>query len=448
MFYQHKVIYTYQEFDQRVDEVAKGLIALGLKKGDRVGMYSPNRPEWALVQYACSRADLILVNINPAFQTNDLKYSLNQVEVKTLIMPENFSHSNYVDIVRQVIPNLGHDGTEIKCQEVPHLKNIIVCGTKKHKGMINFDELYKMHTLDDSAELERREKNIDFEDATNIQFTSGTTGYPKGATLSHHNILNNGRMLGSIMEYGPDSKLCICVPLYHCFGMVMGSLAALNYGGAAVYPSEGFKPKEALKCIRDYKCDTLYGVPSMFNNVLKEYKDNKEIYDVTTLTKGVIAGSICPEELMRSCNNIMGIDFFSIAYGMTETSPISFQARKTDSIEKQVTTVGKVHPHVEAKIVDDHGRTVNVGEKGEICVRGYSVMIKYWNAPEKTKETIDSQGWVHTGDLGIIDEEGYLEISGRVKDIIIRGGENIFPKEIENHLLTHPDIMDLSLIHI
>ena len=449
LFPQHKVEYSYAEFDQKVDEIAKGLIALGLKTGDRVGIYSPNRPEWALVQYACSRADLILVNINPAFQVDDLKYSLNQVEVKVLVMPESFSHSNYVDIVRHLVPHLGHDNTtNVQSKEVPNLEKIVVCGHKKHKGMISFDDLYRIYSINDKEELKRREDNIDFESATNIQFTSGTTGYPKGATLSHHNILNNGKMLGSIMEYDSNSKICICVPLYHCFGMVMGSLAALNYGSAAVYPWEGFKPKEALKAIKQYKCDTLYGVPSMFNNILKEYRDNKDIYDVASLSKGVMAGSIWPEELMKICNKILGIKFLSIAYGMTETSPITFQTRKTDSFEKQITTIGKVHPHVEAKIVDQDGKTMKIGEKGEIWTRGYWVMIKYWNDEEKTKKTIDDQGWVHTGDLGVMDEEGYLEITGRVKDMIIRGGENIFPKEIENHLLTHKDILDAQVIGV
>lgn len=253
VFYQHKVEYTYSEFDQRVDEIAKGLIALGLEPGDRVGIYSPNRPEWALVQYAASRADLILVNVNPAFQTDDLEYALNKVEIKTLIMPESFSHSHYVDIVRHLIPELGRDGTtNVNSEKVPHLKHVVVCGTKKHKGMINFDDLYKIYTNRDAIELAEREANTNFEAATNIQFTSGTTGFPKGATLSHHNILNNGRMLGNIMGYTPDSKLCICVPLYHCMGMVMGNLAALNFGAASVFPCEGFKPEMALKAIDHY----------------------------------------------------------------------------------------------------------------------------------------------------------------------------------------------------
>ena len=314
--------------------------------------------------------------------------------------------------------------------------------------MINFDDLYRIYSINDAEELKKREDEIDFESATNIQFTSGTTGYPKGATLSHHNILNNGKILGSIMEYNSSSSLWIWVPLYHCFGMVMGSLAALNYGATAVYPSEGFKPKEALKAIQGQKCDTLYGVPSMFSGVLKEYKDHPTEYDIKSLSRGLMAGSLCPEELMKNCNNILGIKFLSIAYGMTETSPISFQWKQSDPYKMQISTVGRVHPHTEAKIVDEEGRTLKVGEKGEVLIRGYLVMLKYWNDEAKTLKTIDKNGWAHTGDIGIIGEDGYLEITGRVKDIIIRGGENIFPKEIENHLMTHPNIMDVQVIGV
>ena len=314
--------------------------------------------------------------------------------------------------------------------------------------MINWDDLYEISTHNDINEIHKREEEMDFEAATNIQFTSGTTGYPKGATLSHHNVLNNSRQLGAIMEYDSSTKICLPVPLYHTFGMGMGSLSALNYGSAAVYPCEGFNAREALKAIDSEDCHSVYGVPSMFNAMLKERIENPNSYTLEHLDRGVIAGSICPEELMKKINSELGIEFISIAYGMTETSPVSFQTRKTDTFEKKVTTVGSIHPQVEAKIVDEQGKCLFRGEEGEILTRGYCVMIKYWNDPQKTDELIDNRGWCHTGDLGVIDQEGYLEIVGRVKDMIIRGGENIFPKEIENHLLTHPNIHDAQVIGV
>ena len=301
VFHQHGVEYSYKEFDQRVDEIAKGLIALGLQPGDRVGMYAPNRPEWALTQYACARADLILVNVNPAFQTDDLDYALNKVGIKTLIMQERFSQSHYVDIVRHLIPNLGAGGsTLVKSKRCPKLEHVVVCGKKRHKGMINFDELYHNYSNNDEHELWIREKNVDFESPTNIQFTSGTTGFPKGAALTHHNIVNNALMYGSIAEFSSDTRLCISVPLYHCMGMVMGSLSMLNFGGTAIYPCEGFKAPVNLEAIAKYECDSVIGVPSMFFTLIKEYKDNPGKYNIEKLNKGVIAGSICPEELLRN----------------------------------------------------------------------------------------------------------------------------------------------------
>ncbi|CAI2363372.1 unnamed protein product [Moneuplotes crassus] len=449
VFYQHGVSYTYEEFDQRVDEIACGLIALGLEKGDRIGMYSPNRPEWSLIQYAAARADLILVNVNPAFQTDDLKYALNLANIKVLVMPEQFSKSHYVDIVRHLIPDHATSkSTTISSSMVPDLRHVIVCDHKRHKGMINFDELYSNYSRRDRKEMEKRERECDFEAATNIQFTSGTTGYPKGATLTHHNILNNSFMLGGYMGYDSETKICLPVPLYHCFGMVMGSLGALNYGSTAVYPCEGFNPEMSLKAISDLGCHVVYGVPIMFSQTHHEYVQNRDKYNLETLNRGVMAGSICPSELMKKCNKDLGIEYLSIAYGMTETSPVSFQTKRSDPFEKQVGTVGQVHPHAEVKIIDEDGKTLMRGEKGEICTRGYCVMEGYFNDPDKTAECINDKGWMITGDQGILDDEGYLQIVGRVKDMIIRGGENIFPAEIENYLLKHPNIIDAQVIAV
>mmetsp|Transcript_9660 Transcript_9660/g.9460 ORF Transcript_9660/g.9460 Transcript_9660/m.9460 type:complete len:452 (-) Transcript_9660:35-1390(-) len=364
-------------------------------------------------------------------------------------MQEQFSHSHYVDIVRHLIPELGADGTtRVNSDLVPALEHVIVTGSKRHKGMLNFKELYSIYASRDADEMQHREAEADFEAPVNIQFTSGTTGFPKGATLTHHNLINNALFHGLAAENDADTRLCISVPLYHTMGMGMGNLSMLVHGGTSVYPMEGFAPDINLQAIDKYKCNSVIGVPTMFTYLVKEHKDNPGKYNIADLSRGVMAGSICSEELLRKCESILGIDYVSVSYGMSETSPISFQVRRDAPRDKKISTVGTILPHTEGKVIDDKGFTVPVGQKGEICTRGYLVMDEYFNDPEKTAETVTPRGWVLTGDQGIMDEEGYLEIVGRVKDLIIRGGENVTPKEIENILLEHPEVQDCQVIGV
>ncbi|WP_194304242.1 AMP-binding protein [Chryseobacterium sp. LAM-KRS1] len=418
---------SYKEFYDQTTAVAKALIHLGTKSGDRIGIWSANRYEWVLLQYATARIGSILVNINPAYRTHELTYVLNQSEVRFIFSSLSFKTSNYKEMVeyaKEVCPTLD--------------------------GAIFFDDsweqfLEKGNSVSDET-LRNFEENIEFDDPVNIQYTSGTTGFPKGVTLSHHNILNNGYFIGIRLHYSEKDRVCIPVPFYHCFGMVIGNICCTAHGACIVIPNESFDPDITLQVVSDEKCTSLYGVPTMFIAELAVKDFNT--FDFSNLRTGVMAGSVCPPEIMKKVESLMNIKEMSICYGMTETSPVSTQTLIGTSLEKQVSTVGTVQDHLEIKIIDENGRTVKRGEHGELCTRGYSVMLKYWNDPENTRKVIDDARWMHTGDLAVMDSEGYITISGRIKDLIIRGGENISPKEIEDFLYTYPNILDVQIIGV
>jgi fatty-acyl-CoA synthase len=418
---------TYQEFYNQTTAVAKALIFSGAKAGDRIGIWSSNRYEWVLLQYATARIGTILVNINPAYRTHELTYVLNQSEIRFIFSSLNFKSSNYKEMVeyaKEVCPNLEHE--------------------------IFFDDSWEdflnngQYISDDT--LHSFEEHVQFDDPVNIQYTSGTTGFPKGVTLSHHNILNNGYFIGIRLKYSDKDRVCIPVPFYHCFGMVIGNICCTAHGACMVIPNDSFDPEITLKTVSDEKCTSLYGVPTMF--IAELAVKNFEIFDFSNLRTGVMAGSVCPPEIMKKVENLMNIKEMSICYGMTETSPVSTQTLIGTSLEKQVSTVGTVQDHLEIKIIDENGKTVARGEHGELCTRGYSVMLKYWNDPENTKKVLDEARWMHTGDMAVMDDEGYITISGRMKDLIIRGGENISPKEIEDFLYTYHNILDVQIIGI
>jgi len=428
--------WTWGELGRRVDELAAGLVALGLERGDRVGIWSPNNHEWTLTQFATAKAGLVLVNVNPAYRRAELEYAMNKVECKALILAPALKTSNYLEIASDLV----RDG------KLPHLRHIVRLGSEKTPGMLNFDDVARAGANRERAHLADLAPKLQFDDAINIQFTSGTTGFPKGATLSHHNILNNGFFVGEGLKLTPDDRLCIPVPLYHCFGMVMGNLGCLTHGSTMVYPSEAFDPLATLKAVSEERCTALYGVPTMFIAQL----DHPEFarFDLGSLRTGIMAGSPCPIEVMKRVQDQMNMREVTIAYGMTETSPVSTQCATDDPVERRVSTVGQVLPHIEIKIVDAEGRVVPRGETGEFCTRGYSVMKGYWNDAEKTAEAIDDGGWMHTGDLATMDEQGYVNIVGRLKDMVIRGGENVYPREIEEFLYRHPKVQDVQVIGV
>jgi fatty-acyl-CoA synthase len=441
------VRWTYREFDERVTRVAAGLLRLGLRPGDRVGIWSQNCAEWVLVQFATARAGLIMVNINPSYRRSELEYVLDKVQCSALILAPSFKSSDYIAIVRDVVPAIHHARPgALQSERLPHLRHVIRLGDERTDGMFNFSELLASPTDEQLAHLARVEEALQFDDPVNIQFTSGTTGAPKGATLTHHNILNNGFFIGEAMRLGPDDRLCIPVPLYHCFGMVLGNLACVTHGAAMVFPGEGFEPKAVLETVQAERCTALHGVPTMFVAIL----DHPEFgnYDLSTLRTGIMAGSPCPAEVMSRVIGTMHMNEITIAYGMTETSPVSFQSATDDPVALRVATIGRVHPHLEVKIVDGSGRIVPRGVKGELLTRGYSVMLGYWGDDEKTRETIDAARWMHTGDLAVIDEQGYATIVGRSKDMVIRGGENIYPREVEEFLYRHPKIQDVQCVGV
>jgi len=430
------VRWSWGELGRRVDDLAAGLLTLGLERGDRVGIWSPNTSEWTLAQFATAKAGLVLVNVNPAYRRAELEYAMNKVECKALILAPALKTSNYLEIVQDLV----------KDKKLPHLKHIVRLGTEKTPGMLNFDDVAKAGGNAEKARIADLAPKLQFDDAINIQFTSGTTGYPKGATLSHHNILNNGYFVGEGLKLTPEDRLCIPVPLYHCFGMVMGNLGCLTHGSTMVYPAEAFDPLATLQAVSEERCTALYGVPTMFIAQLDHPEFAK--FDLKSLRTGIMAGSPCPIEVMKRVQSQMNMGEVTIAYGMTETSPVSTQCATDDPVERRVSTVGQVLPHIEIKIVDAEGKAVPRGETGEFCTRGYSVMKGYWNDEAKTKEAVDDAGWMHTGDLAIMDEQGYVNIVGRLKDMVIRGGENVYPREIEEFLYRHPKVQDVQVIGV
>jgi fatty-acyl-CoA synthase len=441
------VRWTWAELADRAEALAAGFLALGLAPGERIGIWSPNCSQWVLTQFAAAKAGLILVTINPAYRLSELEYTLNKVGVKALVAAEAFKTSDYVGMVQAVAPELltSQPGA-LAAARLPTLRAAIKIGGPPRPGWLAFDAVAGLAGDADRARLAQIASTLDRHDPINIQFTSGTTGLPKGATLSHRNILNNGYFVGLAQTLGPDDRICIPVPLYHCFGMVMGVLAAVTHGCAMVFPAPAFDPEATLTTIAAERCTALYGVPTMF--IAELGLPTFAAVDLASLRTGVMAGSPCPVEVMKQVIGKMHMRDVTIAYGMTETSPVSFQTGQDDPIERRVSTIGRVQPHLEVKIVEETGDTTARGVPGEVCTRGYSVMIGYWDDPEKTAEAVDADGWMHTGDLGTIDEAGYGNIVGRIKDMVIRGGENIYPREIEEFLYGHPKIADVQVVGV
>jgi len=421
--------FSYPQFAAEVDAVALGLDALGVGKGDRVGIWAPNCAEWAFVQFATAKLGAILVNINPAYRTHELSYVLTQAGVAVLVSAPEFRTSDYRAMVGEVRG------------DCPDLREVLFLGDPE------WERLLETGRAGNRELLVRREAELSADDPINIQYTSGTTGFPKGATLTHHNLLNNGFFVGEGCGYTEADRICIPVPYYHCFGMGMGNLAATSHGATMVIPAPGFDPASTLEAVQEERCTSLYGVPTMF--IAELALPNVADYDLSSLRTGIMAGSPCPVEVMKRVVSEMGMTEVTICYGMTETSPVSTQTGADDDLDRRTSTVGRVHPHLEVKVVDpETGLTVPRGEPGEFCTRGYSVMLGYWNEPEKTAEVIDRARWMHTGDLAVMDAEGYLNIVGRIKDMVIRGGENVYPREIEEFLYTHPDVVDAQVIGV
>jgi fatty-acyl-CoA synthase len=439
--------FTWNELSETIDAFAAGLLSLGLEKGDRIGIWSPNRWEWLVTQFASARIGLILVNINPAYRLTELKYALNKVGCKALVTAVAFKSSDYLGMLAALAPELeSAEAGRLEAAALPALRIVIQMGEEIVPGMANFGDVLAMGGMDEYERLDAISDGLDPDDAINIQFTSGTTGTPKGATLTHHNVINNGNFVTSAIKLTADDRLCIPVPFYHCFGMTMGAVGGVSKGAAMVFPGEGFDPGVVLKAVADERCTAIYGVPTMFVAML-DHPDFAS-FDLTSLRTGIMAGSPCPIEVMKKVVSLMHMSEVTIAYGMTETSPVSFQSNVDDPLEKRVSTVGRVQPHVEVKIVDAGGATVRVDEAGELCTRGYCVMKGYWQDEEKTREAIDEDGWMHSGDLATLDAEGYCNIVGRVKDMVIRGGENIYPREVEEFLYRHPKIKEVQVFGV
>ncbi len=437
---------SYRELQVHVNQCAKGLMQLGFQKGDRVGIWSPNRAEWCITQFATSKIGVILVNINPSYRLHELEYALKQSGCSGIVIAPEFKTSNYTEMLYTLAPELHNcEAGQLNAAKLPDLKTVIRLGSEERPGMFTWNTLMEKGDAVSDEQLRERQREQEFDDPINIQYTSGTTGFPKGATLSHHNILNNGYFMARLQNFSEKDKLCIPVPLYHCFGMVMGNLGCITHGATMIYPSEGFEPLAVLQTVEEEKCTALYGVPTMFIAELDHPDFSK--FDLTSLRTGVMAGSPCPVEVMKKVVSLMHMSEVEICYGMTETSPVSTQTRIDSPLDKRVGTVGVIHPHLEIKIIDPvTGQVVPIGSAGELCTRGYSVMLGYWNNPEATANAIDKARWMHTGDLATMDAEGYINIVGRIKDMIIRGGENVYPREIEEFLYTHPKVSDVQVI--
>jgi fatty-acyl-CoA synthase len=436
--------YSYRELKLRVDECARAFIGLGVGKGDRIGIWSTNNAEWLIVQLASAKVGAILTTINPGYRLHELEYVLKQSGCSVLVHINSFKTSKYEDMLCELCPDLLQiDPGALRTAAVPDLRAVISIDAKTAKGIYSWQEFLSLGATVETKTLADRQQDQDFDDAINIQYTSGTTGFPKGATLSHHNILNNGYFVAEIMKFTAEDRLVVPVPLYHCFGMVMANLGCLTHGAALIYPSPGFEAEAVLEAVQEEKATALFGVPTMF--IAELTLENFTKYDLSTLRTGIMAGAPCPVDTMRKVNELMNMTEVEIAYGMTETSPVSFQTRVDAPLDKRVTTVGKVHPHTEVKIINDAGQVCDAGSPGELCTRGYSVMLGYWNNPEGTASAIDSNGWMHTGDLAVMDDDGYVNIVGRIKDMIVRGGENVYPREIEEYLLTHPAVIDVQV---
>ena len=430
-----KLTYTYSDLLQVVNRAARALLHLGVDRGDRVGIWSPNAAEWMISQFAAAKVGAILVNVNPSYQLRELEYALTQSGMTVLIAARRFRKSDYVDMLSSLMPH------------IPSLRHLIYLGTDASPGATSWSDFIELGDRVDDAALAAREQGLQFDDPINIQYTSGTTGAPKGATLSHHNILNNGFLVGEVLKYSEADRICVPVPFYHCFGCVMANLAAVSHGAAIVLPAESFDPEATLQAIETHRCTSIYGVPTMFIAELEHPSFGKT--RLASLRTGIMAGAPCPVEVMKQVMERMHIPEITICYGMTETSPVSFQSAVDDPIEARVSTVGRIHPHLECKIVDPAtGAVVPRGTAGELCTRGYSVMLGYWENAAATADSIDAAQWMHTGDLAVMRDDGYVNISGRIKDMIIRGGENVYPREIEEFLYSHPKVSDVQVIGV
>jgi fatty-acyl-CoA synthase len=444
---QQGIRWSYRELAERVDAFAAGLLALGLERGDRVGIWSPNNAEWIITQFATAKAGLILVNINPAYRLAEAEYALNKSGCRALVTATAFKTSDYVGMLNTLAPELRtSEPGRLRAERLPSLQAVMQVAEAPIPGALPFNAVLGMGASAERARLAELSGALQFDDPINIQFTSGTTGAPKGATLTHHNILNNGFFIGEAMRFTERDRLCIPVPMYHCFGMVLGVLACTTHGAAMVFPGEGFDPLATLQTVAEERCTALHGVPTMFIAEL-DHPDFAS-FDLSSLRTGIMAGAPCPIEVMRRAVAQMHLSEITIAYGMTETSPVSTQTTVDDPLERRVSTVGKVFPHIEIKVVDPAGNIVPRGTSGELCTRGYSTMLGYWEEPARTTEVIDAARWMHTGDLAVMDEDGYLKIVGRIKDMIIRGGENVYPREIEEFLYRHPKIQDVQVFGV
>jgi len=442
-----EIRWNWGEFLCQIDKLAHGLLALDIRPGDRVGIWAPNCYEWCMTQFATARIGAILVCINPAYRVFELEYALNKSGCRAIIAAEQFKSSRYLEMLAQLAPELSAcEPGGLHAARLPELEIVIRLGAGQTPGMLNFADVCRMGGGQEQARMHQIQRDLSPQDVINIQFTSGTTGNPKGAALTHHNILNNANQVAAGMRLTEQDRLCIPVPMYHCFGMVLGKLACVTRGAAAVFPGDAFDAGSVLATVEAERCTALHGVPTMFIAEL-EHPDF-ERYNLSSLRTGIMAGAPCPVEVMKKVISRMHMSEVLIAYGQTECSPVNHMTLADDPLEKRVETVGRAGPHLEIKIVDEHGEVVPVGEKGDICARGYAVMQGYWEDPERTAETVDDEGWLHSGDLGVMDAEGYVSVVGRLKDMIIRGGENIYPREIEEFLFTHPDIQDAKVIGV